>query len=162
MTTIYEYNNQELYRDEADAYQPEELLRHYAQHFPELNQAGYTMVPPPEEGGPRKIIFAKKVGTKGSGFRVQGSETENSERRTSHLILLIALNMIKPKPVAAWELIRRIGEGGEMTLERLLALGPEIEAAHSEALVMAGEGERICQALYHLQPAPSPQAPQGF
>lgn len=63
--TIYEYNGQELYNDEAGAYAPEEIQAHYSRHFQELQNATYTVVPPEQEGDPRKVVFAKKVGTKG-------------------------------------------------------------------------------------------------
>lgn len=63
--TIYEYNGQELYRDETGGYTPDEIQAHYAQHFPQLTTSGYTVVPPEKEGDPRKVIFAKKVGMKG-------------------------------------------------------------------------------------------------
>ena len=62
--TIYEYNSKELYKDTDDAYTPEEIQAHYAQHFPELNNATYTVIPAKDDS-PRKIVFAKKVGTKG-------------------------------------------------------------------------------------------------
>jgi PRTRC genetic system protein C len=62
--TVYEYNQKELFKDADDAYTVEEIQRHYANHFPELNNATYTVIPP-QNGAPRKVIFAKKVGTKG-------------------------------------------------------------------------------------------------
>lgn len=63
--TIYEYNGKTLYNDDTGAYTPDEIQAHYAQHFPELTNATYTVTPPEKEGGPRKVIFAKKVGVKG-------------------------------------------------------------------------------------------------
>lgn len=66
MATVYEYNNQELFTDTDDAYTVEEIQNHYSQHFSELSQATYTVIPP-EDDKPRKVVFAKKVGTKGAG-----------------------------------------------------------------------------------------------
>lgn len=65
MATVYEYNGQELFKDDEDAYTIEEIQTHYGQHFAELNQATYTVIPPQKDDEPRKVVFAKRVGTKG-------------------------------------------------------------------------------------------------
>lgn len=66
MPTIYKYNQKTLFDDPDDAYTPEEIQTHYTQHFKELANATYTVIPPKKDSDePRKVVFAKKVGTKG-------------------------------------------------------------------------------------------------
>lgn len=65
MSTIYEHDGKEIFKDEADAYEIEDIRTHYAQFDKRLVTATYTVIPS-ENGEPRKVIFAKKTGTKGS------------------------------------------------------------------------------------------------
>lgn len=67
MITIYEHNGKELFKDEEGAYEIEDIRVHYAQFDKSLVTATYTVIPPEKEGEPRKVVFAKKTGTKGSG-----------------------------------------------------------------------------------------------
>lgn len=66
MATIYEHDGQEIFQDEADAYQIEDVRAHYAQFDQRLVTATYTVIPPAEGSEePRRVVFAKKTGTKG-------------------------------------------------------------------------------------------------
>jgi hypothetical protein len=65
MSTVYEHNGKQIFTDEADAYEIEDIRVHYAQFDKSLVTATYTVIPPEKEGEPRKVIFAKKTGTKG-------------------------------------------------------------------------------------------------
>ena len=146
MITIYEYNGQELFKDEEGAYTIDEIQAHYSQHFQELVQATYTVVPPEKEGEPRKVIFAKKVGTK-------GQQTFVIER----------LLTLEPKPVFALELLHRIYRDGiPADAETLLALGPQVERAMHQAGAWSNHCERITQQCLQLNPIPTQQPPHGF
>lgn len=68
MTTVYEHDGKELFKDETDAYEIEDIRTHYAQFDKRLLTATYTVIPPENEGDPRKVVFAKKTGTKGGGW----------------------------------------------------------------------------------------------
>ena len=65
MATIYEHNNKKLFDDPDDAYDIDEIRQHYAQFDKTLVTATYTVIPAKKDG-PRKVIFAKKTGSKGS------------------------------------------------------------------------------------------------
>jgi len=139
--TVYEYNNEELFKDEGGAYTIEEIQAHYSQHFGELAQATYTVIPA-QGDTPRKVIFAKKVGTKGSAPVVE------------------ALLTLEPAQIAAVELLQAIA--ADSGTENLLRLAADIEAAIPEAERISRESEKVVTRCLQLRAIPTRTTPDGF
>jgi PRTRC genetic system protein C len=157
MTTIYEYDGKELFKDEEDAYTPDEIQAHYSQHFKELVQATYTVVKPEKEGDPRTVIFAKKVGTKGQ--RPAQAPIQDPDQS----FVIERLLALEPKPFYPLELLHQIyADGMPADAQALLALGPQVERAMSQAITQSNRCARIIEQCLKLQPVPSTRPPHGF
>jgi hypothetical protein len=145
MATIYEHNGKELFRDEEDAYEIEDVRAHYAQFNKELLAATYTVVPAEKEGEARKVIFAKKTGVKGADP------------------VIAALLSVPPAQVEAFGLLAELlAEPEKMTAETLLFMGPEIQAAEADLDRLARQSQLAVERALKLRPAPAPFLPAGF
>lgn len=70
---------------------------------------------------------------------------------------------VQPKPIVAIPLIWQLARGElPPTVDDLLALAPEIEAAKDELEKIASRSERIVEKCCELKPIPSPTVPTGF
>lgn len=145
MSTIYEHNGKELFKDDTDAYEIEDIRVHYAQFNKELLAATYTVIPAEKEGEPRKVVFAKKTGTKGTD------------------LVIAALLAVSPAHPEAFGLLAELLEDPEnLTPEILLEQGPEIQAAEEDLWRLARESNLAVGRILRLKPAPAPVVPVGF
>ncbi|GIK42420.1 MAG: hypothetical protein BroJett011_62530 [Chloroflexota bacterium] len=146
MATIYEHNGKELFKDEADAYEIEDIRTHYAQFNKELLSATYTVIPAEKEGEPRKVVFAKKTGTKG------GQDP----------IIAALLSVPPARPEAFGLLAELLSDPEKLTPEILLFKGAEIWAAENDLWELASRSHLAVQRVLQLKPAPAPFVPAGF
>jgi hypothetical protein len=114
--------------------------------------ATYTVVLPEKEGEPRKVIFAKKTGTKGGGF---------AEPKAPYG-LIAALLTISPAVPAAFALLVELTKGAALSVEELLILAPEIEAAQGECEGLASRSHLAVERCKAIRPVPAPVPPVGF
>lgn len=73
------------------------------------------------------------------------------------------LRRLEPKPVQAIPLMWQLGRDGlPASVDELLALAPEIEAAQAEIDRISTQSARIVELCLKLSPVPSPKTPTGF
>lgn len=172
MITVYEHDGKEIYRDEASEYEIEDIRAHYAQFDQRLVTATYTVVLPEKEGEPRKVIFAKKAGTKGGGevpgggfaepTKSQGEATHWPGEAKAPYGLIAALLTTPPAVPAAFALLVELTKGPALSVEELLILAPEIEAAQGECEGLASRSHLAVERCMAIRPAPAPVPPVGF
>lgn len=75
---------------------------------------------------------------------------------------ITALLAIEPQPLAAADLLYRLYVERPPTIEGMLALAPEIEAAIEEANGLAERSRKAIQRCLQLKPSSMPTVPTGF
>ncbi len=150
MATIFEYNGETLFEDKEDEHTIEGIQAHYASFFGELTQATYTVIPAKGEE-PRKVIFAKTVGTKGGG---------GPTRDDIHQEMLQRVRLMPYRVVSSVVLLQALEI--DSSPENLIRLGPEIERAAVDASRIARDAQEILLQCLHLISIPSQQPPHGF
>ncbi len=152
MTTIFEHNGKELYRDETDEYGTSEdnievIRQHFAQFDKTLLSATYTVVKPDKEGDPAKVIFAKQIGRKGSD---------------ASLVVGLLLTL-PPAQLQALHLLHQfLGSGTPPNPAFLQLRAAEIEVAFNQATKFSERGQRIVESCLKLKPIPAQHPPLGF
>lgn len=142
MTTIYEHNSKELYRDENDEYEIEEIRTHFAEFNKELVTATYTVIPPKKEGDPRKVIFAKTTGTLGAGTL-----------STSTDILINLILDLPPAKISAITLLDEfLKSGNPPDPANLVLMLDEIGWAIVRANQISDTSRQIVERCLELQP----------
>ncbi len=75
------------------------------------------------------------------------------------IALLLA---IEPRPLAALELLHQLYAAQPATVDEVLAVAPDIEAAINEAEKLAERSRQAVNRCLELKPTSAPQTPSGF
>lgn len=145
--TIYKYNDKELFTDDNGVHTVESVRAHYATAYPELANSTYTVtLADKEKGTPRVIVFAKKVGTKGSDSMDE---------------LLGALKDLKPHSTHGFTLLKQLSDG-EFDTAGLMAHSQAIETAATELDTLAYNSEMVLRRCLLIKPSIVGKVPIGF
>lgn len=161
MTTInviYELNNKNLVGDGVvDEGVPEENLSarieqirlHYAPYNKELVTCSYTVIKPKKEGEPTRVVFAKKVGTKGAEVTTEA--------------IVEALSAVSPFEPQAVQLLRQYRQQlivqDPLQIANRLAL---MERAAREANSCCALIDKMVNRCQTLPTMAAPRVPRGF
>lgn len=140
MATIYEYNGKTLFEDTEDEHTIEGIQAHFANHFAELTQATYTVIPAKDDI-PRKVVFAKTVGTKGC---------EVVER----------LLTLRPRAIESFTLLAEVE--ADSSTENLLRLAARIEAAIPKIEMISYKNRGILERCQKLPAVTARTLTPGF